>query len=116
MRIIGRLLEATLAVTFIFGLLLGRSKHSGRRRDRRALSFSRPPGRDTYVSGYTGATGWDGYVVPPSSSPARQSDPRAGNRLHRRRRQLKRLAEQADEPAHQTVRRLARLRRIRKKT
>jgi len=90
MRIVSRLLEGTMALVFVFGLLgslLTGSKPGGRGLGRRPYS-TRPPSTEAWIGGYAGAMGWDGQVLPSKSEagspPARGRRPA---RLTRARRQ-----------------------------
>jgi hypothetical protein len=107
MRVIGRLLEAALVLTFFLGLWASRRRHTKRSK---AGHVARPliwvRGNDTYASGYIGATGWDGHIAP-STLPEAQRD-RAPKRLHRHRR-----LRSASVLRRQARRRLSRLGRIR---
>jgi hypothetical protein len=87
MRVIGRLLEAALVLTFLLGLWASRrrhAKHSKGGHAGRLLLRVHDRGNDTYASGYIGATGWDGQVAP-RPSPEVQSDG-PPKRMHRHRR------------------------------
>jgi hypothetical protein len=87
MRVIGRLLEAALVLTFFLGLWASRRRHAKHSKDGHAgrpLLWVHDRGNDTYASGYIGATGWDGQVAPSPSPEARRDG--APKRLHRHRR------------------------------
>lgn len=64
MRIVSRLLEGTVALVFVFGLLgslLTGAKAGGRGLGRRAYSGQ---SSEAWIGGYAGAMGWDGQVLP----------------------------------------------------
>lgn len=109
MRVIGRLLETALVVTYILGMWAAarRARRAQHRVSQRRLLEYHGPRRDTFASGYVGATGWDGYVVPPPS-PEEGSDERAAKRVYRRRRHASNVELQRHER-----RRLARVARTR---
>jgi len=67
MRMIGRLLEATLAMTFLVGLLGALFNRTRRARFRRArpMSPGSHPGWNTFSSGY------DETVLPPANAATR---------------------------------------------
>jgi hypothetical protein len=88
MRIVSRLLEGTIALVFVFGLLgslLTGAKPGGRGLGRRAYSGQ---SSEAWIGGYAGAMGWDGQVLPAKSEtgspPSRTRQPA---RLARARRQ-----------------------------
>ena len=67
MRIVSRLLEGTVALVFVFGLLgslLTGSKPGGRGLGRRPYSGQ---SSEAWIGGYAGAMGWDGQVLPAKS-------------------------------------------------
>ena len=81
MRIISRLLEATVALVFVFGLL--GSLLTGAKAGRRALGrrqYSGVLNPETWAGGYAGSMGWDGRVLPRSHEGAH------GKAVRRRRR------------------------------
>ena len=87
MRVIGRLLEAALVLTFFLGLWASRRRHAKRGRGAHAgrpLLWVHDRGNDTYASSYVGGTGWDGHVAPGPSPEAPQDG--TPKRLHRHRR------------------------------
>ena len=64
MRIVSRLLEGTVALVFVFGLLgslLTGGKPGGRGLGRRASSGQ---SSEAWIGGYAGAMGWDGQALP----------------------------------------------------
>jgi len=75
MQILSRLLEAAMAVVFVFGLLgslISGSRMSSRPLARRAVADAKDRAR---VSGFGGTMGWDGFDQPasPGGSQRRQS-------------------------------------------
>ncbi|HJY75220.1 MAG TPA: hypothetical protein VKE95_01250 [Burkholderiales bacterium] len=67
MRIVSRLLEGTVALVFVFGLLgslVTGSKPGGRGLGRRASSGQ---SSEAWIGGYAGAMGWDGQALPAKS-------------------------------------------------
>ena len=67
MRIVSRLLEGTMALVFVFGLLgslLTGAKPGGRGLGRKAYSGQ---SSEAWIGGYAGAMGWDGQALPSRS-------------------------------------------------
>src|SRR5262245_52142451 len=65
MRIVSRLLEGTVALMFVFGLigsLLTGAKPGGRGLGRRSYSGERSS--EIWTGGYAGSMGWDGQALP----------------------------------------------------
>jgi hypothetical protein len=100
MRVIGRLLETALVLTYIIGMWAARRRarrSNHRLAQRRLLEHHgglehHGPRRDTFASGYVGAPGWDGYVVPPAATPERPAKRVHRNRRHGENAELQRQA------------------------
>ena len=105
MRVIARLLETALVLTYIFGMWAAtrRRRRARHRGAQRRLLEQHGPRRDTVASGYIGATGWDGYIVPPAPDSAPVRPGKRARRSH----------AGNDEVQRQARRRLARASRPR---
>ena len=108
MRVIARLLETALVLTYIFGMWAAtrRARRAKHRLAQRRLLEQHGPRLDTVASGYVGGTGWDGYIVPPATPESASERP--GKRAYRNRRHAG-----SGEPQRQARRRLARASRPR---